>query len=316
MNTRILGLHHMTAIVADPQENIDFYTRVLGLRLVKQTVNFDDPYTYHLYYGDELGRPGTIVTFFPWAGMQRGSRGTGQVSATTFAVPEGALGYWEQRLTEHGVRYGGPEQRFGEPVLSFYDPAGLLLELVEQRSAAMREAWHGGSVPAEYAIRGMAGVTLTLARLEPTAHLLTDLMGFRQGTADGDRTRFTIGDGAVEVFADVVTRPDTPFGQIAVGSVHHIAWRVADDDQQQAWREELVRNGFDVTPVRDRKYFHSIYFREPGGVLFEIATDTPGFAVDEPPAQLGQNLMLPPWLEPMRSQITGRLQPLTVPSAG
>lgn len=315
MDMRILGIHHMTAIVDDPQVNVDFYTNVLGLRLVKQTVNFDDPYTYHLYYGDELGRPGTIVTFFPWPGMRHGSRGTGQVSATTFAVPTGAMDYWTQRLTEFGLRYGGPEERFGQQVLSFYDPSGLLLELVAQPDAAARPAWRGGLVPVEYAIRGMAGVTLMLAQIDPTAQLLT-LMGFRQGAAEDNRTRFTISDGTVEAFADIVSRPDVPFGQIAVGSVHHIAWRVADDAQQQAWREELMRHGFEVTPMRDRQYFHSIYFREPSGVLFELATDAPGFATDESPKHLGQCLMLPPWLEAMRSEIEGRLQPLTMPPVG
>lgn len=312
MDTPILGIHHVTAIVDDPQENVDFYTEVLGLRLVKQTVNFDDPYTYHFYYGDDLGRPGTIITFFPWVGIRHGSRGAGLVSAIAFTVPEGALDYWAERLTRYGIRSGGPELRFGEPVLSFYDPSGLLLELVAQRDAESRPGWRDGPVPTEFAIRGFAGVTLTLNNAGPTATLLTGVMGLRQGATEGNRSRFLMSDGTVETAVDIVNRPDVPFGMMGSGSVHHVAWRVADDAQQLAWRDTLTRSGLDVTPVQDRQYFHSIYFREPGGVLFELATDQPGFATDESPAELGQRLMLPPWLESRRAEIEQRLQPVVV----
>lgn len=314
MKTHISGIHHITAIVADPQANVDFYTHVLGLRLVKRTVNFDDPYTYHLYYGDELGRPGTIITFFPWPGGRHGSRGTGQVSATAYAVPEGALDYWAERLTHHDVRFGGPEERFGEQVLSFYDPSGLLLEIVAQPGVEVRPVWRGGPVLPEYALRGFAGATLTVAARDPTATLLTDILGFRYVAAAGNRTRYAVGEGVAEALVDVVSRPEVPFGQIAAGSIHHIAWRVADDAQQQVWRDTLIRSGFEVTPVRDRQYFHSIYFREPGGVLFELATDNPGFAIDEPPEQLGQHLKLPPWFESRRAEIEAKLPPIMIPA--
>ncbi len=311
MDTPILGIHHVTAIVAEPQENIDFYTGVLGLRLVKQTVNFDDPYTYHLYYGDELGRPGTIITFFPWVGIRPGSRGTGLISAMAFAAPMSALDYWATRLADHGIRSGGPELRFGEQMLSFYDPSGLLLEIVAQSDAEARPTWQDGPVPAEYALRGLGGITLTLQTAGLTATLLTELLDFRHSATEGNRTRYMISDGTTETVVDIQARPDLPFGMMGSGSVHHIAWRVADDAGQLVWREHLTRHGLEVTPVRDRQYFHSIYFREPGGVLFEIATDQPGFATDETPERLGQHLMLPPWLESRRREIEQRLPPIT-----
>jgi glyoxalase family protein len=306
---RLLGIHHVTAIVDDPQENIDFYTNVLGLRLVKQTVNFDDPYTYHLYYGDEQGRPGTIITFFPWPDGRRGSRGVGQISAIAFAVPTGALPFWQARLAENAFHVGGPEDRFGAAVLSLYDPAGLLLELVEQPSRA-RGAASGSAVPPEVAIQGLLGVTLTVAQVAPTAAFLTDRLGFRPVEGALDQARYAIGEGADTAFVDLIGRPDVPRGQVAAGSVHHVAWRVADDTAILQWQQELTRQEAGVTEIRDRQYFRSIYFREPGGVLFEIATDAPGFATDETPAELGTHLMLPPWLEPRRADIERRLPPI------
>ena len=310
MQKPLLGIHHISAIVDDPQENVDFYTRVLGLRLVKQTVNFDDPYTYHLYYGDGQGRPGTIVTFFPWPGGRRGSRGTGQISAIAFAVPPGALPFWQERLAGFGWHFGGPEDRLGAATLSLYDPAGLLLELVEQPDGDRGPA--SGDVPAEAAIRRLRGVTLTVARVEPSAAFLTERLGFRP-LAGG--ARYAIGDGADTAVVELVERPDVPRGQVAAGSVHHVAWRVADTAALLSWQDQLQREDTGVTPVRDRHYFRSIYFREPGGVLFELATDPPGFAVDEPPAELGARLMLPPWLEPRRGEIEARLPPIKVPKA-
>jgi catechol 2,3-dioxygenase-like lactoylglutathione lyase family enzyme len=312
MHTPLLGLHHVTAIVEDPQENIDFYTRVLGLRLVKQTVNFDDPYTYHLYYGDEQGRPGTIVTFFPWPQGRRGSRGTGQISAMAFAIPAGANWYWQERLAAQGVRFGGPEGRFGAAVLSMYDPAGLLLELVEQPADARRST---GGVPPEAAIQGLFGVTLTLAQAAPTAAFLTEQLGFRTVADEPGRARYALGTGGDTAVVDLISRPDVPRGEIAAGSVHHVAWRVADLANLELWQSELQRQGARVTPVRDRQYFRSIYFREPGAVLFELATDPPGFAIDEAPAELGTHLMLPPWLESQRTEIEGRLPPIDIPGA-
>ncbi|HMQ34617.1 MAG TPA: ring-cleaving dioxygenase [Chloroflexaceae bacterium] len=316
MQAPLLGLHHISAIVEDPQENIDFYTRVLGLRLVKQTVNFDDPATYHLYYGDAGGRPGTIVTFFPWPGGRRGSRGTGQISAMAFAVPPGALGFWQGQLAEIGWHFGGPEGPAGEAALSFYDPAGLLLELVEREGAARAGSPDGDVVPPEAAIAGLHGVTMTLAAVEPTAAFLADGLGFRLVEGGPERARLAVGAGADESFVTLVARPDVPRGQVAAGSVHHVAWRVADEAALLAWRGALERLHPGVTPVRDRRYFRSIYLREPGGVLLELATDEPGFTVDEAPAALGGQLMLPPWLEPRRAEIVRRLPPIVTPRPG
>src|SRR5215213_8625926 len=314
MNT-LLGIHHVTAIVDDPQENIDFYTNVLGLRLVKQTVNFDDPYTYHLYYGDEQGRPGTIITFFPWPEGRHGSRGVGQTSAIAFAVPAGALAFWQVRLADNDLRFGGPEQRFGTAVLSLYDPSGLLLELVEQPSRDRGSAHSGSDAPPEAAIQGLFGVTLTVAQVAPTAAFMTDRLGFRPVEDATGYARYAIGAGADAAFVDLIGRPDVPRGQIAAGSVHHVAWRVADDAAIAQWQQELTRQEAGVTEIRDRQYFRSIYFREPGGVLFEIATDAPGFAFDEAQAELGTHLKLPPWLESRRSEIERRLPPINVPGA-
>jgi glyoxalase family protein len=311
MNVRINGFHHITAIVDDPQKNIDFYTEVLGLRLVKQTVNFDDPGTYHFYFGDELGNPGTILTFFPWQGMRRGSNGSGQVSATALAVPETAVSYWLERFTRYDIHFGTPFTRFGQEVIPLYDTAGLLLELVVQPGAEDRPGWSGGGVPHAHAIRGIAGVTLTLNRHEQSAALLTDVLGLVHAASDQNRFRYVAGDGSS--FVDIVSRPDVPYGMPGAGSVHHIAWRTSDDEQQQQWQRTLRRYGLDVTPVRDRQYFHSIYFLEPGGVLFEIATDPPGFMLDEAPEQLGSSLKLPNWLEGQRAAIERRLPPIVLP---
>jgi predicted esterase/catechol 2,3-dioxygenase-like lactoylglutathione lyase family enzyme len=308
----LLGIHHVTAIVDDPQENIDFYTNVLGLRLVKQTVNFDDPYTYHLYYGDDQGRPGTIITFFPWPGGRRGSRGAGQISAIAFAVPTGALPFWQARLAANDWHFSEPEQRFGAAVLSLYDPAGLLLELVEQPGSPDGSASAGGDVPAEAAIQRLFGLTLTLAQVAPTAAFITERLGFRAVDGPDGQARYAIGDGANTAVVDLVGRPDVPRGQVAAGSVHHVAWRVADDTAIEQWQQDLARQRAGVTEIRDRQYFRSIYFREPGGVLFEIATDSPGFAIDEAPAELGTHLMLPPWLESQRIDIQRHLPPIKV----
>ncbi len=310
MTTQLLGIHHVTAIVGEPQENIDFYTSVLGLRLVKQTVNFDDPYTYHLYYGDETGQPGTIITFFPWPASRHGSSGTGQISAIQFAVPVGALPFWQARLVDFGWRYGGPETRNDAAVLQFYDPAGLLLELVETPGEAHRSA--SGDIPAAAAIQRLAGVTLTVAQSAPSAAFLAELLHFR---ADAGANTLVLDDGANAARVTLVERPNVPRGSIAAGSVHHVAWRVPDAAALEAWRQALLSQGVGVTEIRERKYFQSIYFREPGGVLFEIATDAPGFAVDEPAATLGTQLQLPPWLEAQRDEIARRLPPIVLPAA-
>ncbi|HZR42662.1 MAG TPA: ring-cleaving dioxygenase [Ktedonobacteraceae bacterium] len=312
-NNVLAGFHHLTAIVGDPQQNIDFYTRVLGQRLVKQTVNFDDPGTYHLYYGDEVGTPGTIMTFFPWPGAPKGRRGTGQIVDISFSIPATALDYWVERLNEHGVAITGPITRFNEQVLSFLDPHGLSLELVAHQDALAYNGWKQGPVPEEYAIRGFSSITMAETHRERTAKMLTDVLGFRLLQQEGNRFRYEVGDGGPGARVDVLSLPDQPHGRIAVGTVHHVAWRTADDEHQLKWRQHLLENGNDVTAVRDRQYFHSIYFNEPGGVLFEIATDPPGFFIDEPVEQLGTHLKLPPWLEPQRSQIENVLPPIHVP---
>lgn len=315
MRRGLLGIHHVTAIARDPQRNVDFYTGLLGLRLVKKTVNFDDPATYHLYYGDELGRPGTLLTFFPWPLAARGSRGVGQATAVAFSVPVGSLKYWQERLQDERMVVEGPEERFQEEFLTFLDPDGLKLELVAQADAGPGEPWQGGPVPPEDAVRGIDAVTLSEQGYEATATLLGEILGFRQVAASGNRFRFAMGEGGAGARLDILCVPDAAQGRIAAGTVHHVAFRVADDESQNRWRSRLVERGLDVTPVLDRQYFHSIYFREPGGVLFEIATDPPGFTLDEPAEALGQGLKLPPWLEPRRKGIEATLPPLRAPAA-
>jgi glyoxalase family protein len=312
MKEQIAGLHHVTAIARDPQANADFYAGVLGLRLVKKTVNFDDPGTYHLYYGNETGQPGTIMTFFPWPQARLGSRGAGQATVTAFSVPEGSLGLWAERLKSLGVDFNGPEERFDEEVLTVHDPDGLLLELVA-RAGDERAPWAGGPVPESMAVRGFYNVTLAEWNPEVTANLLTKTMGFRLLGESGNRLRFATGAGGAGARLDIVASPGAPRGVISAGTVHHVAFRAAGDAEQLAWQAKLAERGLHVTPVQDRQYFHSIYFREPGGVLFEIATDPPGFTFDEPVASLGSHLKLPPWLEPSRARIEEILPAFTVP---
>lgn len=312
MNPSIPGIHHVTAITADAQDNIDFYCGVLGLRLVKLTVNFDDPGSYHLYYGDELGRPGTILTFFAWPGASRGRVGSPQATATSFAVPEGALKFWSDRFERQGVEARPVATRFGERVLGFSDPDGLALELVAtMRSGSQPPA--SGPVPAEAAIRGFHGVTLSEEGYENTARLLTDIMGFRPDGGEGHRFRYRAPAGDFAAVVDLLCVPDGRHGAMGAGVVHHVAFRTPDDEQQRAWRATIVGLGFNVSPVMDRTYFHSIYFREPGGVLFEIATDSPGFTADEAAEELGTRLRLPPWLEPERPRLLKLLPRLYLP---
>lgn len=306
----ITKIHHVTAITSDAQKNVDFYCGVLGLRLVKVTVNFDDPGSYHLYYGDEIGRPGTIMTFFAWPGTSRGRIGPPQVSATAFAVPENAIGYWLDRLEEYGEARPERHERFHEPVLGFVDPDGLGLELIGVEDAA-GQPWENGGVPADYAIRGFRGITLAEKRSEDTGALLTEVIGFRAADVEGNRSRYLIGTGDGSGSAvDVLAIPEARSGNLGAGVVHHVAFATPDDRHQDRWREVIADHGFDVTPVRDRQYFRSIYFREPGGVLFEIATESPGFAVDEAVEELGSKLVLPPWLEPRRAAIERALPPM------
>jgi len=313
MTREVSGIHHVTAIASDPQRNLDFYSDVLGLRLVKLTVNFDDPGTYHFYFGDEIGQPGTILTFFPWPGAQRGRRGNGQVTVTSFFIPEGAVGYWEERLKRHGMSIGELSRRFDEEALVFLDPDGMQLELVAHPGAGGNTSREGGTVPSEYAIRGFYGVTLWEQNVERTAELLTETLGFRLQGEAGQRLRFRAASDGPGALVDVIHRPQGEPGWGGAGTVHHVAWRTPNDEEQTAWQKEIAGRGFHVSPVMDRQYFHSIYFREPGGVLFEIATDPPGFTFDEPREGLGQGLKLPPWLEPQRSQIEEILPRLRLP---
>ncbi|MDP4022502.1 ring-cleaving dioxygenase [Methylobacterium sp. NEAU 140] len=296
------GLHHVTAFAGSAARNLDFYTRVLGLRLVKKTVNFDDPGTYHLYYGDETGRPGTLLTFFPIAHAAPGRVGIGETQETAFRVPRASIGWWTHRLIEAGAAHEALVHAFGEPTLRFRDPDGMMLALVgtDDAGAAL---WTGGTVPAEHAIRGLHGVTLLLAEAGPTAAILTDVLGLTEAAREGSATRYV---GGAAIGGSVTLRAVGGFlaGRTGAGSVHHIAFRAADDAAQTAMVARLREaHGLSVTEQRDRQYFRSIYFREPGGVLFEIATDAPGFAIDEPVAALGSGLKLPPGLEPHRAQI-------------
>jgi glyoxalase family protein len=302
------GLHHITAIATDPQQNIDFYTGLLGLRLVKKTVNFDDPSAYHLYYGDESGTPGSIITFFYWPGATRGRVGPGQVTAITFSAPTAALTFWAARLQKHDVAVER-RTRFGEDVLSFSDPDGIPIEIVGDDNDT-RTGWSGAGVPAEVALRGMHTAELTVRESAPTEKLLTEVMGYRLVRREGSRARFEAGPGGSGRFADVIADSASARGTGGAGTVHHIAYRVSDDDQQLAMQDAISRAGFPVSDVRDRDYFHSIYYRERGGILFEIATDAPGFAVDEARESLGSALKLPRQIEPLRAQIEKLLPPL------
>ena len=303
------GIHHVTAIAGSAQGNIEFYVGILGLRLVKRTVNFDDPLTYHLYYGTELGAPGTILTFFAWPNAYQGRVGSGQVNATALSVPKGSLEWWQARFKSQRVTYDLPTKRFGDDVLPFQDNDGMQLELVGNDDE--RPPWSGGPVPAEYAIRGVHGVTAHEEGYEMTAALLTETLRFTQIGQDGNRFRYRADGGHGMI--DLLCTPDGPRSRGGAGAVHHIAWRVPADPDQLAWRKTLVSAGMNVSPVLDRQYFHSINFREPGGVLFEIATDEPGFATDEPKEKLGTTLKLPPWLEGAREQIEAGLEPITLP---
>ncbi len=307
----IVGLHHVTAIASDPQRNLDFYTEVLGLRFVKRTINFDDPGTYHFYFGDDAGSPGTILTFFPWPHASRGSLGVGETAATAFSVPLASLPFWEKRLLEAGVPAERSGKRFDEEVLSFADPDGMRLEIAGHQDAGEARAARTSDVPAEHAIRGFFGVTLIERKYERTAAVL-NTMGFQKIGEHENRFRFAALGSALGNHIDLLVQPQLNHGRMGAGSVHHIAFRAADDASQLEWRDTLGATGLSVTPVLDRTYFHSIYFREPGGVLFEIATDPPGFAFDEPLESLGEALKLPPWLEKQRAEVEHILAPITL----
>jgi len=306
------GIHHVTAIAGRADRNLDFFTRVLGLRLVKKTVNFDDPGTYHLYYGDEQGQPGTILTFFPWEHAAAGHLGVGETQQTAFRIPASAIGFWTHRLLEKSVTHGAPEKRFGETVLPFADPDGMRFALVGQSGTPgeNEKGWSAGEIPAEHAIRGFHGATLLVNNAAPTAAILTDVLGFREVAREGALARYR-GDAPLGAHVDLREAGDFPRGRMGRGSVHHIAFRAPDDAAQAAMASKLAADHhMHPTEQKDRNYFRSIYFREPNGILFEIATDQPGFAVDEPASELGRSLKLPPFLEPRRAELEAKLPPL------
>jgi glyoxalase family protein len=308
------GIHHITAIAGEPQRNIDFYAGTLGLRLVKRTVNFDDPGTYHLYYGDRTGQPGTLLTFFPWARAFSGRTGAGQATVTSFAVPSGSLAYWEDRLVPRSPVTPVRHERFGAPVLRFNDPDGMALELVENPAIDGIPVHPDSAVPAAQAIRRFHGTTLTLRGVDATAAVLTEVLGLKEVGEDGGVRRFAPADFSAGV-VDLLRDPNASHGSLGTGSVHHVAWRATDSAQQLQLRGAVLGHALSVTPVVDRQYFQSIYFREPGGVLFEVATDGPGFMIDEPEATLGESLKLPPQYEVDRAAIEAVLAPIALPAA-
>ncbi|CAH0347125.1 ring-cleaving dioxygenase [Bacillus sp. CECT 9360] len=305
MKKQTTGIHHITAIVGNPQENVDFYAGVLGLRLVKKTVNFDDPGTYHLYFGNEAGSPGTIITFFPWPNAYKGKIGSGQVGIISYVVQEGTLSFWERRLKKFKVAFE-KRNRFGEDYLAFEDPHGLQLELVARKEGTDSK-WSFGGVSAEVAIKGFGGAVLLSANPEKTMTVLTNVMGLDKVGDEDDLTRFRTADDIGNIID--VSRTKLPPGSMGVGTVHHIAWRADDFGDHESWRQYLDNQGYRVTPIIDRQYFNAVYFREEGGILFEIATDPPGFTRDESAEEMGKGLLLPPWLEERRPKLERTLLP-------
>src|SRR5216684_2459673 len=310
---KLRGIHHITAIAGDPQRSVDFYTQVLGLRFAKRTVNFDDPSTYHLYYGDRTGRPGTAITFFAWPGARRGTRGTGQVVAVSFAVPKNSLEFWKGRLEEQHVFGETLPARFDSAALRFADSDGLMLELIESAQLDDVDLKYESEVPKKFAIHGFHAPTLEVQQAKPTEELLKNL-GFELTAEEKSRRRFSLNSKSTSAQMDLVERADGQFGVNSAGTIHHIAFRCADEREQLRWRKQLIALDLNVTPVIDRFYFHSIYFREPGGILFEIATEGPGFTVDESVEHLGENLKLPPQYEEHRAEIERVLPPITFES--
>ncbi|MDP4162329.1 MAG: ring-cleaving dioxygenase [Bacillota bacterium] len=308
MMKQSMGIHHISAIVGNPQENVDFYAGVLGLRMVKRTVNFDDPGTYHLYFGNKEGSPGTIITFFPWNRANKGRIGDGQVGLTAYAIPKGAMEFWEKRLQSFDITFTKSE-RFGETYLQFVDPHGLQLEIVE-REAGDSNTWEFGSITAEVAIKGFGGATLFSAQPEKTAELLEKGLGLTKIASEKDFMRFKASSDIGNIID--LKASGTGRGRMGVGTVHHIAWRAKDDSDQLEWKKLIEGLGYGVTDVKDRNYFNAIYFREHGEILFEIATDPPGFAHDESLETMGSKLMLPEQYENHREKIMHVLLPIQV----
>lgn len=310
MKQNILGLHHITAIASNAKSNFEFYTNVLGLRMVKKTVNFDDPETYHFYYGNEEGTPGTILTFFPWEGIGRGKPGVGQATEIGYSVPDGSLDFWMDRFKNFNVSFGEKAEKFGELFLPFTDPDGLNISLIIPAKNDERKPWETTAVKIDNATKGFHSVTLTLKKIDATAKILTDIFGYRLLAQEGNRYRFVTDAIESASIIDLLETPEGKQGHNAAGTNHHIAFRVANEAIQMAFHEKIASSGLQITPKIDRDYFYSLYFREPGGVLFEIATDNPGFTIDEPLSELGSNLKLPKQYEPARAQIERALPAL------
>ena len=311
MNNNILGLHHITAIAGSAQQNFDFYTKTLGLRLVKKTVNFDDPGTYHLYYGDETGSAGTILTFFPWDGIGQGTEGVGMATEIGYSVPAGSHPFWLERFGAANVKTKEITERFGEQVLAFKDPDGLSLSLIVPKTADTRTPWETADVKKDTATKGFHSTTLTLQSIDETAKILTDLFGYRLLAQEENRYRFITDTVANAAIVDLLEVPAGHRGRNAAGTNHHVAFRVKNEDIQMELREQILSKNLQITPKIDRDYFYSLYFREPGGVLFEIATENPGFTVDEPLNELGTHLMLPGQHEHLRGDLEKVLPKLT-----
>ncbi len=310
MENSINGIHHITAIAGNAKRNYDFYTKVLGLHMVKKTVNFDDPETYHFYYGDKVGTPGTILTFFPWENITTGRRGARQVTEIGYSVPQGSLDFWQRRFEKHNVIYNKVSEKFGESYLTFLDPDGLKFELIEAAKPDNRLPWETDEVKAENATKGFHSITITTNKMQPTADILTGVFGYRLLEQHVNRYRFVTDAVDNANIVDLVEVPGEVAGHVAGGSVHHVAFRVANDEILMEYRDKIAALGLHITEKIDRNYFYSLYFREPGGVLFEIATDNPGFDVDEAVEELGTNLKLPAQYEKYRSQLEQTLPKL------
>ncbi len=303
MENKILGLHHITAIAGNAKQNLNFYTKVLGQRFVKKTVNFDDPGTYHFYFGDEKGTPGSILTFFPWAGVRRGVNGAGMATGIGYSVPKNSLEFWKDRFKRFHVQQEEIEERFGEELLHFQDPDGLKIDFIEAENEDQRKGWHTDEIKTENATKGFHSVTLTLNKVDPTAQILTDIFGYKLLKQEGNRYRFITNAIDTASIVDIIEARGLGAGINAAGTNHHVAFRVKDDKILMDYREKILSKGLNITPKIDRDYFFSLYFREPGGVLFELATDNPGFDKDEPVNELGTHLKLPKQYESSRHEI-------------
>ncbi len=303
MENRILGLHHITAIAGDAQRNYDFYTKVLGLRMVKKTVNFDDPQTYHFYFGDGMGTPGSILTFFPWPRVKQGKNGAGMATGIGYSVPEGSLEFWRERFEKFNIPRGKISKKFGEDFLDFQDPDGLNLELIVSGNKDERKPWETNEVKSKVGLKGFHNVTLTLNDHKATAEILTEIFGYEMEGTENNLYRFRTSAIENAAVVDILEDPKAERGQNAGGTNHHVAFRVKDEETLMAFREKVMQKGLQITEKIDRDYFFSLYFREPGGVLFEIATDNPGFATDETLEELGSSLQLPDRYKGARKQI-------------